>query len=172
MSRSPSNFFAYFSAATLVSRERMAWKHRLTESSLIYLLSCEGEDRQKFDHDLDEYIGHRRGRRNLGVDLETSEKIFETFEDVHQGFVARPHKFSRLTDPEIRSRFEQRGRHIRREGPRCHTKLPLLVDTPSRTAFEYGGNKRRQSVGADLRHQRSLAPPYWRRESVCHRRLA
>jgi hypothetical protein len=46
------------------------------------LFSCEREDGQKFDHDLAQYIGHRGGRRNLGVDLETPEKIFDTFEDV------------------------------------------------------------------------------------------
>jgi hypothetical protein len=71
------------------------------------LFSCESEDGQKFDHDLAEYIGHRGGRRNLGIDLETPEKIFDTFEDVDQGFVARPHIFGRLTDPDIKSRFKR-----------------------------------------------------------------
>jgi len=63
-------------------------KMGLTEPSLIDLFGCESEDRQKFGHYLDEYFSHRRGRRNISISLETPKKIFDTFEDVDQGFVA------------------------------------------------------------------------------------
>ena len=71
-------------------------KYRHTEPSLVNLFGCKGEYRDYFDHYLDDHLSHRRSRRNVGINRESSEKVLDAFEDIDYVIVTCPHIFGRL----------------------------------------------------------------------------
>jgi hypothetical protein len=74
------------------------------------LFSRESEDRQDFDHNLDQYFCHCGSRRNLSINHQTSKEILDAFKDVDEGVVACPHILGRLVDPDItKSQLEKAG---------------------------------------------------------------
>jgi hypothetical protein len=83
-----------------VGPKAAARKDQLTESSGVHLLCRESEDRQHFNHYLNEYFGHRRCGRDLRVDLEASEEVFDTFKKIDQGIIASFDVLGRLSDPD------------------------------------------------------------------------
>jgi hypothetical protein len=59
----------------------------LTKPSLLNLLRCKGEDRQKFNHDFDDDICHLMGGRNPGINSETLKEIADTLEEVKESVI-------------------------------------------------------------------------------------
>ena len=79
MSFSPKNFFAYFSATGKACVIVSTNGH--TESPLVDLFSRKGKHRDQFDHYLDQHLSHCVGRRNLRINLDSSEKVLNAFKD-------------------------------------------------------------------------------------------
>jgi hypothetical protein len=52
------------------------------------LLGGESEDRQYFDHNLDNYSGHSRSGWDLGINLEAMEETFDTLKEVDKSIIA------------------------------------------------------------------------------------
>jgi len=51
------------------------------------LFRSQGEHFEQFDHDFDDYICHKRVRRNVGVNLETLDEIAQVFEEIEKGII-------------------------------------------------------------------------------------
>jgi hypothetical protein len=84
-----------------VELKAVARKDQLTESSGVHLLCRESEDRQNLSHYLNENFGYCRCGRDLSVDLEASEEVFDTFKKIDQGIIASPDILGRLADPDM-----------------------------------------------------------------------
>jgi hypothetical protein len=67
-----------------------------TESSQVNLFSCKGEDREQFEHYLDNFVRHHRSVRNRGINPESSEDVLDAFKDIDQGVVTCPLMHGRL----------------------------------------------------------------------------
>ena len=93
----------------------MTWEQRkLTESSLLNLLSRESEDRQQLDHDLDNYTSHCGGGWDLDVYFKTMEEIFHALEEVNDGIITPINVLSSLDTPDIRKgSSEIRRKYVR-----------------------------------------------------------
>ena len=65
-------------------------------------MSCrKSKDSDYFRHYLDHHLGHRGSGRDLGIDIESSEKILDTFEDIDQGVVTCVYILGRLVVPNV-----------------------------------------------------------------------
>jgi hypothetical protein len=84
-----------------VGPKAVARKEELTESSGLHLLCRESEDRQYLNHYLDKNFCHRRCGRDVSVDLEASEEVFDTFKKIDEGIMASFDVLGRLADPDM-----------------------------------------------------------------------
>jgi len=73
----------------------------LTQSPLVDLFCRQSKHDQQFDHDFDHHLCHRWCGSDLGIDLESTRKVFNALEDVDKGVVAFSHVFGRLADANI-----------------------------------------------------------------------
>ena len=96
----PISFFAYFSKHYSANSDIFV-RQTLTYSALLYLLRGNPEKRQYFGHYLNNNIHHFVGRSCFCVDLDTSEKHFDSFENVDKSFLACSNIFSCLRDPYV-----------------------------------------------------------------------
>jgi len=71
---------------------------RRTQPSLVDLFRRESEHRQQFDHNFDHRFNHGRCGSDLGINLQLTGEIFDTFENIDKGIVAFSHVFGRLAD--------------------------------------------------------------------------
>src|SRR6266404_1725617 len=93
---SPNNFFANCSVKGSVVLTCRNSREGLTEPSLGDLLLRLSKHGKQFDHYLDDYFGHQRGERDLGIDFETFEKTPDAFEEFKESIVARAYSIGRL----------------------------------------------------------------------------
>ena len=95
MSVLPISFFTYFSTHRSINSD--VFVHRiLTYSTSLDFLRCDPKNGDHLDHYLNDYIHHFRGRLDFCVDLETSEKHLNFFEDVNKCVLACSNIFRRL----------------------------------------------------------------------------
>ena len=71
-------------------------KDRRTKSPPVDLFGREREHREQFNHYLDHHLNHSESKRNIGINRESSEEIFDAFKDIDDGFVTFPHVFGLL----------------------------------------------------------------------------
>ena len=69
----------------------------LTSSSLLYLLRSDSKNIQYFHHYLDDDVGHRLAWSDLGICLQTFEKVLDTLKDVNQSVLRCTDVLNRLT---------------------------------------------------------------------------
>ena len=80
---------------------------KLTRSSLFYLLRCNTQDIQYFHHYLHNDIRHRRAWSNLGIRLQSFEKVLDLLKDIYEYLLRRTNVFNRLTS--FPNQFETRA---------------------------------------------------------------
>jgi hypothetical protein len=70
-------------------------RHKLTESTLIYLLRRQSKDSKQFNHYFDQYFSHSRG--DLGEDFETTKVMLETFKKLDERVITGANSLSGLS---------------------------------------------------------------------------
>src|SRR5260221_1229762 len=91
----PANLFRYFSGYFPVN-DGMFVYDLLTCPALPDLLCRNPKNEKNFYHDLYHHVHHFRCRWQRSVNFETMEEVFDTFEYINEGFLARAHVISFL----------------------------------------------------------------------------
>ena len=85
---SPKTFFTDLTTMRSVRQPARASENVLTRPSLLELSGCQSERGQQLHHDIRQYLVHRGRRRDLYIYIETTEEIFDGFEQVDDCFIA------------------------------------------------------------------------------------
>ena len=100
---------------------------KLTRFLLLDLFGSQREGGEQLNEYLDDHLSHRDCRRDLCIDLEAPQKVFDRLEQVHQRIVAVFDALDRLIDRfrcQEDARLETKVRHTRRIGHRGLCLLP------------------------------------------------
>ena len=89
----------------------------LTGFSSLDLCSSQREGREKFHKYLDNHLSHGNRRRDLGIDVEATQKVFDRLQQIDQGIVAVKDALDRLICwISQRCSLKNERRHIQRVG--------------------------------------------------------
>jgi hypothetical protein len=97
---------------------------------LVYLFGCKSEYTQQFDHYFDHRFGHRRSGWDFRINLESSQEVFDAFEDVDKGIVTLLYILGGLPDEDTVIGWKETTRVTRTE-----RRMPI----PEKISFA-GGN--------------------------------
>jgi hypothetical protein len=116
MSLSPRSFFTNFSVFHSV--ECYTSHNELTESTLLNLFGRKGEGGEQFHYYLHQNGFQGLGKRDLGINTESAEELFEGREQIYERVVTRTNVFDRLRDSDVTEmcRWDRRMGDIRRVG--------------------------------------------------------
>jgi hypothetical protein len=119
MSFSPRSFFTNFSVFRSVKYHTS--QNGLTKTTLLHLFGRKSEGREQFH-----YYFHQDGfqglrKRDLGINTESAEELFEGREQIYERIVTRTDIFDRLQDSDVTKmcRLDRRMRDILRVGWQC-----------------------------------------------------
>jgi hypothetical protein len=80
----------------MVSQVTTLPRDQLTPPSFSDLLCRNSQDPKNFSQNLRNQVLHRFGQLNFNIDLETSEKVFNSVEKINEGVLARANILGRL----------------------------------------------------------------------------
>jgi hypothetical protein len=100
----------------------------LTRFSLFNLCGSQREGREKLHEYLDNHLSHSNCRRDLGINIEATQKVFDRLKQIDQGIVAVEYALDRLIRwTSQRCSLKNERRHIQRVGWRGLCVLLSLV---------------------------------------------
>jgi hypothetical protein len=90
------SFFKYFSNQPSVSSKKSFGIHSLTRLPASNFLCCYGEDREYFNNDFHDYVGHCWSWSHVDIGLEPPEEVLNATKEIYKHLLTRIDILGRL----------------------------------------------------------------------------